>query len=160
MSDPITPDERAAMREHADRLYSYGGESQEASEDILRLLDALDTAEAEVARLRAATSPVWDEDAVREDVTVALRRLLPMTQEPALSETANVLAVTVLAALRDHLPVKPSRESRAQVEAAALREAANALARMDDGREGGYYDAGRHSIARIRAHADRIEKEK
>ena len=29
---------------------------------VPRLLDALDTAEAEVARLRAATSPAWDED--------------------------------------------------------------------------------------------------
>ena len=67
MSAPITPDERAAMREryaadlpsawdtsaaaHARALRDLG---TSARNDVPRLLDALDTAEAEVARLRAA----------------------------------------------------------------------------------------------------------
>lgn len=54
---PITADERAAMRALAYRLDMYYGEADAAS-GTLRLLDALDTAEAEVARLRAEA---WDE---------------------------------------------------------------------------------------------------
>ena len=48
MTEQITPDERADVRKHAE-----GGNSLWPAE-ALRLLDALDTAEAEVARLRAA----------------------------------------------------------------------------------------------------------
>ena len=48
MTSPITPDERAAVRKHAEVGHSLW------PAEVLRLLDALDTAEAEVARLRAA----------------------------------------------------------------------------------------------------------
>lgn len=55
--------------------------------------------------------------------------------------------------------------SRAALEAAApaiaakaLRDAADELRRLDDGRTGGYYEAGRGIIQRLAARADRIER--
>ena len=45
------------------------------------------------------------------------------------------------------------------IASAALRAEADRLARMDDGGTGGYHEAGRHIIARIRECADQIEKE-
>ena len=54
---------------------------------------------------------------------------------------------------------------RAAIEAAApaiaakaLQDAADELRRLDDGRTGGYYEAGRDIIQRLAARADRIER--
>ena len=44
------------------------------------------------------------------------------------------------------------------IAAKALQDAADELRRLDDGREGGYYEAGRHIINRLDARADRIER--
>lgn len=65
MSTPITPDERAAMRRHADSLDYYYGEADAAS-GIRRLLDALETAEAEIVRLREDITPEALEQAFRD----------------------------------------------------------------------------------------------
>lgn len=46
---------------------------------------------------------------------------------------------------------------RAEGVVKALRSAIEELERLDDGRTGGYYEAGRHIIARLRARVDRIE---
>ena len=46
----------------------------------------------------------------------------------------------------------------AEVAAKALKDAANDLRRLDDGRTGGYYEAGRHIIRRLDASADAIER--
>ena len=54
------------------------------------------------------------------------------------------------------LDLLPGR-SEAKVKAEALREAADWLADMDDGRDTGQHRAGRDIIARLRARADRIE---
>ena len=43
------------------------------------------------------------------------------------------------------------------IAAKALRDAANELRRLDDGRTGGYYEAGRDIIQRLTARAARIE---
>ena len=43
------------------------------------------------------------------------------------------------------------------IAAQALRDAANELRLLDDGRTGGYYEAGRHIIRRLEARADQIE---
>lgn len=275
MNTPITPGERAAMRErYAADLPSawdtsaaaYGrvlrdlGKS--ARNDVPRLLDALDTAEAEVARLRgphpccehcaedpihdvapgehelpctsceadtllgrvrrerddahavlrkaasalrlgesraeaarltARPAPAWDEEAVAEAVRKDLEAvgILPWTNGGAR------IVRTVLAVVRRHLPVKPHRDalaaairlrhremgsgvetvtvgdyesadaaldlwpgrSEAEVKAEALREAADWLADMDDGRDAGQHRAGRDIIARLRARADRLAAE-
>lgn len=45
------------------------------------------------------------------------------------------------------------------ISAQTLRDAVNELRRLDDGRTGGYYDAGRHIIKRLDARADEIEGE-
>ena len=45
-----------------------------------------------------------------------------------------------------------------EIRAEALREAADWLAQMGDGRTGSYHEAGRHIIARLRDRADRMEK--
>ena len=70
----------------------------------------------------------------------------------------------------DRLPWSPASgearaDARAAIEAAApaiaakaLRDAADELRRLDDGRTGGYYEAGRHIIQRLDARADRIER--
>lgn len=42
------------------------------------------------------------------------------------------------------------------IAAQALRDAADELRRMDDGRTGGYYDAGRHIIRLLDTRADEI----
>ena len=52
--------------------------------------------------------------------------------------------------------VLPDIIQRAKAE--ALRDAADELSRLDDGRTGGYYDAGRHIIRRLDARADQIEQ--
>ncbi|QIK83001.1 hypothetical protein [Sanguibacter sp. HDW7] len=66
MTDPITPDERATMRECAERLYSYGGEEQVLAEGTIRLLDALVTAEdAREGAIRALDEHRCDEQAER-----------------------------------------------------------------------------------------------
>lgn len=44
------------------------------------------------------------------------------------------------------------------IAAQTLRDAVNELRRLDDGRSGGYYDAGRHIIKRLDARADEIER--
>ena len=63
-------------------------------------------AEAEVARLTARPAPAWDEDAVAEAVRRDLEAagILPWTNGGAR------IVRTALAVVRDHLPVKPSRE--------------------------------------------------
>lgn len=43
------------------------------------------------------------------------------------------------------------------IAAKALRDAADELRRLDDGRTGGYYTAGRDIIRRLDARADQIE---
>jgi len=43
------------------------------------------------------------------------------------------------------------------IAAKVLRDMASELRRLDDGRTGGYYDAGRHIINRLDARADRID---
>lgn len=275
MNTPITPGERAAMRErYAADLPSawdtsaaaYGRVLRDlgtsARNDVPRLLDALDTAEAEVARLRgphpccehcaedpihdvapgehelpctsceadtllgrvrrerddahavlrkaasalrlgesraeaarltARPAPAWDEEAVAEAVRKDLEAvgILPWTNGGAR------IVRTVLAVVREHLPVKPHRDalaaairlrhremgsgvetvtvgdyesadaaldllpgrSEAGVKAEALREAADWLADMDDGRDTGQHRAGRDIIARLRARADRLAAE-
>lgn len=45
-----------------------------------------------------------------------------------------------------------------EVAAKALEDAAEELRRLDDGRTGGYYDAGRHIIRRLDARAERIKR--
>ena len=44
------------------------------------------------------------------------------------------------------------------IAAKALRDAADELRRLDDGRTGGYYEAGRHIIQRLDARADGFER--
>lgn len=44
------------------------------------------------------------------------------------------------------------------IAAKALRDAADELRRLDDGRTGGYYAAGRDIIQRLTARAERIER--
>lgn len=44
------------------------------------------------------------------------------------------------------------------IAAKALQDAAEELRRLDDGRTGGYYEAGRDIIRRLDARADRIER--
>ena len=44
------------------------------------------------------------------------------------------------------------------IAAKALEDAADELHRLDDGRTGGYYDAGRHIIARLRGRAAKLRK--
>ena len=77
-----------------------------AREDMPRLLDALDAAEAEVERMRAAAAPVWDEDAVVEAAVVAARMVLLDAPEAS----ADLIATHVLRAVREHLPTRPDRE--------------------------------------------------
>ena len=56
------------------------------------------------------------------------------------------IAVTVLEAVADDL------------RAEALEDMADELHRLDDGRTGGYYDAGRHIIARLRERAAKLRE--
>ena len=91
MSTPITPDERAAVRKHAE-----GGNSLWPAE-ALRLLDALATA-----------SPAWDEEAMRAASQVLYERLTRIPEFARLdshvqSDYSNTLARAVLAVVRDHL---------------------------------------------------------
>lgn len=170
---------------------------------VPRLLDALDTAEAEAAEVRegacvwcdasradcacwrseqraccpdcahasygpwrAATSPAWDEDTVTEAVRRAVTGVVANVSNwpdgaqtgllgRDLSAPIDAITAAVLAVVRDHLPV--SGESRATVQAAALRDAADWLADMDDGRDTGQHRAGRDIIARLRDRADRLD---
>ena len=88
---------------HARALRDLG---TSARNDVPRLLDALDAAEAEVARLTARPAPAWDEEvvveAVRKDLEAA--GILPWTNGGAR------IVRTALAVIREHLPVKPRRE--------------------------------------------------
>lgn len=97
MTAPITPNERAAMRARAKRLHHYGGESQEASEDILAALDALDAAEVEAERLRAEFDAVIDLLPERSEAEVkaeALRAAAEEMRELGLEEyTARAVSV-------------------------------------------------------------------
>ena len=129
MSTQITPDEHAAMRErYAADLPSawdtsaaaYGRVLRDlgtsARNDVPRLLDALDTAEAEVARLRGP-HPCCEhcaEDPVH-DVAPGEHEL------PCTSCEADTLLGRVrrerdaaLAVVREHLPVKHGREAVAR----------------------------------------------
>ena len=131
MTAPITPDERAAMREryaadlpsawdtsaaaHARALRDLG---TSARNDVPRLLDALDTAEAEVARLRAEAArpaPAWDEEATRVALVDAQLASVQQVMEdgyPSIFVRSNEDAADVaLAVVRDNQPVKPSREA-------------------------------------------------
>ena len=128
MNTQITPDEHAAMRErYAADLPSawdtsaaaYGRVLRDlgtsARNDVPRLLDALDTAEAEVARLRGP-HPCCEhcaEDPVH-DVAPGEHEL------PCTSCEADTLLGRVrrerdaaLAVVREHLPVKPHRDALA-----------------------------------------------
>ena len=128
---PITPDERAAMREryaadlpsawdtsaaaHARALRDLG---TSARNDVPRLLDALDTAEAEVARLRAEAArpaPAWDEEATRVALVDAQLASVQQVMEdgyPSIFVRSNEDAADVaLAVVRDNQPVKPRRET-------------------------------------------------
>lgn len=158
-------------------------------------------AEVRLAKASARPAPAWDEEAVAEAVRKDLEAvgILPWTNGGAR------IVRTVLAVVREHLPVKLSREdvadvldecgtwcgmadvsheygpcpacvercmgdahavldlwpgrSEAEVKAEALREAADWLADMDDGRDAGQHRAGRDIIARLRARADRLAAE-
>ena len=145
---------------------------------VPRLLDALDTAEAEVARLRerAARSarvvtwgdlidaalrsaPVWDEGSVTEAVRRAVAGVVvnasnwPRGAQAGmlgrdLSAPIDAITAAVLAVVREHLPV--SGESRATVQAEALRDAAAAVTEIDGRRD--------DAAARwLRARADRLD---
>ena len=131
---PITPDERAAMREryaadlpsawdtsaaaHARALRDLG---TSARNDVPRLLDALDTAEAEVARLRAEVArpaPAWDEEVVVEAVSTALHGD-GCPEDPDEGESCACSdylreARIAVAVVREHMPVKPGRETVAR----------------------------------------------
>lgn len=79
---------------------------------VPRLLDALDTAEAEVARLReeaARPAPVWDEDA-------AALAVFERSHEPPFEDSEEGMRgakrfVRSLAVVREHLPVRTDRET-------------------------------------------------
>ena len=113
MTSPITPDERAAVRKHAEVGHSLW------PAEVLRLLDALDTAEAEVARLRAAHThcdqevyaETWnagyenamaqglaDDPALADDWLVEhderVRRAAEAERDDALAEVARLRAAT------------------------------------------------------------------
>ena len=163
MDKQITTDERATMRKRA----RWGGYTYPA--DVLRLLDALDIAEAEVerlrshlgdchcdknpattngpeedcpqhgrpvaevwgiveraqaerdearaevARLRAAPAPVWDEDAVKGALTAAnlphVLRTMSDGYPSVVVRDADEAAEVALAVVREHLPVRPDRET-------------------------------------------------
>lgn len=136
---PITPDERAAMR--ARHTTSRGAVQRGVASltDVPRLLDALETAEAEAERLRAEVArveaerlpaPAWDEAAVIEDMARAAnprrfrdnytpsRGFGETRSDDELRECAREVERhkmrKVLAAVRENLPVKPSREDVAR----------------------------------------------
>ena len=77
--------------------------------------DAHDALKAEVARLTARPAPAWDEEATAEAVRKDLEAagILPWTNGGAR------IVRTALAVIREHLPVKPSREAMG----AAIRHA-------------------------------------
>lgn len=143
MTAPITPDERAAMRERHTASRGAVQRGVASLTDVPRLLDALDTAEAEVARL---TSPARPD---RETVARALRSFLPLTPEPALDSTAAAQADAVLA-------LWPGR-SEATVKAEALRDAAGILQASYD-RDLAYLGS-TNEADWLRALADRIAAE-
>lgn len=133
MTSPFTPDERAAMRERAERLHHYGGESQEASEDIRRLLDALDTAEAErdAERSKARRAEVYlrmEREAARRNLERAERAEAEVAR--GVKDYEDNLAAQVLAARhgREKAWAKARRRKAerddALAEVARLRETA------------------------------------
>ena len=89
-------------------------------EDHALCADAISTLREEVTRLSTAVSahpaPAWDEEAVAEAVRKDLEAvgILPWTNGGAR------IVRTVLAVVREHLPVKPSREEVARALALAL----------------------------------------
>ena len=128
MPDTPTPDERAAMREDA-KAARRECRSYEPDvcgpcwrhQMVTRLLDALDAAEAEVARLAARPAPVRDEEAVREAVRRAVAGVVanvsnwPDGAQVALlgrdlSAPIDAITAAALAVVREHLPVKPDRK--------------------------------------------------
>ena len=125
MNTPITPGERAAMREryavdlpsawdtsaaaYARALRDLG---TSARNDVPRLLDALDTAEAEVERLTARPAPAWDEEAAARAVdALAHSKNVRVYGDYGAGWRDGVRAGAALAVVREHLPVKPHREA-------------------------------------------------
>ena len=94
--------EVARLREGAQVLRGWIAEHEET---IMETSDALDE-----ARLAARPAPAWDEEAVAEAVRKDLEAagILPWTNGGAR------IVRTVLAVVREHLPVKPSREEVAR----------------------------------------------
>lgn len=217
MPDAMTPLDLGAIRARSDARRDYADErpeslhdpehyaalADESAADVPALVAEVERLRAEVrlAKASARPAPAWDEEAVAEAVRKDLEAvgILPWTNGGAR------IVRTVLAVVREHLPVKLSREdvadvldecgtwcgmadvsheygpcpacvercmgdahavldlwpgrSEAEVKAEALREAADWLADMDDGRDTGQHRAGRDIIARLRARADRLAAE-
>lgn len=70
--------------------------------------------------------------------------------------TCEALHWANLAAYDRHLAVAVLEAVADDLRAAALEDMADELHRLDDGRTGGYYDAGRHIIARLRDRAAKL----
>lgn len=186
MPDAPTPLDLDAIHARADARRDYADErpeslhvhedyaalADESAADVPALTNEVKRLRAEVARLdhphggfperswlaeqfdAARPAPAWDEDAVYDEAqTAAARVVAPYTSGPMDPLDVQVTDA-VLTVVRRHLPV--TGESRAQVQAEALRDAAHALAIV------GRNPVGEPALVVIeedlRARADRIEK--
>ena len=155
MTAPITPDPVALGRQRLDASRLGTLAARETDRDLLAIRDLV----AEVERLRASTSPAWDEDTVRAKVADILRMFLYAgSGDP--DHEIDTTAADVLAVVRRHLPV--SGESRATVQAEALRDAADAAVAQDN-TQGDWWDDDQQTygtpVEWLRARADRLKKE-
>ena len=90
----------------AERVYAAFA----SAADVPALRAEVERLRAEVARLTTRPAPAWDEEAVYDEAqTAAARVVAPYTSGPMDPLDVQVTDA-ILAVVRDHLPVKPSRE--------------------------------------------------
>ena len=106
---------------HSEHLVAENGDADWGAiwDRGFELADRAEKAEAEVARLTAHPAPTWDEEAATEALARALfQRMYPgsaawdnLPVDEFGKEVWRESAKGLLAVVREHLPVKPSREA-------------------------------------------------